>query len=503
MAIGKRSSLEPFYGMLRRTRRSCARWELMPEPSGVPGHVFVIHSQLQDVTCDAALIPTDTRFSVRKRWWRDVVGLREEPEIPDDWQRSGCAQDPVNGRFWYVDVTDDGNRASADILRRRLPEVVRKVAERLESQPVRGRAQHLITMPLLGSGGGGLDPDEAVLQMRVLAKIAKEREVDIAIVVPSRTRFEALQRERAQRDAFEPTPHDADARRLGGLVQHRALSLMIGAGVSMGAGLPSWKELLKALKERMAADADVVQSEGFEQLPPLDQAELLERLMNRRFADGVAEAVSVKEGNKEFRPALGHFLLAGLRCPQVATTNYDLLYEKAVRSQGDAQHVHALPYERPEPGNPWILKLHGDVDHKDDLVLSRSSFVEYDAQRAATGAVFQAMLMISHVLFVGLSFTDDNVLRLTHEVTASRADERTAIGTALDLGPNPVKEALWDGVLKWIDVDVPADLPARHHRWARSDESAADADKRWKTAWQVRELEIFLDSVALHSIPKT
>nr|WP_246336318.1 SIR2 family protein [Flexivirga oryzae] len=267
----------------------------------------------------------------------------------------------------------------------------------------------------------------------------------------------------------------------------------------MGAGLPSWSELLDHLKDGLSSDAEIVNSDDFKALPPLDQAELLQRLRRRGIADEVVEAVTVKESGKAFRPALGHFLLAGLRCRQVATTNYDLLYEAAVRSQGDSQQIHALPYERPAPPNPWILKLHGDVEH-DDLVLSRSSFVEYDGRRSATGAVFQAMLLTSHVLFVGLSFTDDNVLRLTHEVTAAPLEGEKTLGTALGLGVSSAKKELWRGVLEWVDLSAPDDHPPRPMGWTKPRETKESADKRWETAWQVRELEIFLDTVALWSV---
>ncbi|WP_188835437.1 SIR2 family protein [Flexivirga endophytica] len=472
----------------------------MSTASKVPGHVFVIHGKVQDVTCDAALIPTDTRFSVRAQWWQGVIGLDAAPRRPANWKDSGCAQDGTNGRFWYVDVTNDGETLGVAALLPRLGDVIGSVVDKLPKVPVRGRVRHLVTMPLLGSGGGGLGHDEAVQQIRALTELAERFEVDLAIVVPNRAVFEALQRQRA--NSVTPRSINAEAERLGQLVRQGALSLMIGAGVSMGAGLPGWTELLDQLKDSLVSDAEIVASKEFSGLPPLDQAELLQRIRERGIADGVIAAVTRKAGGKLIRPALGHFLLAGLRCRQVATTNYDLLYEAAVTSQGDAQRIHSLPYERPDPGNPWILKLHGDVKHN-DLVLSRSSFVEYDGSRSATGAVFQAMLMTSHVLFVGLSFTDDNVLRLTHEVTSAPVEGDTVLGTTLSLGKSAVRKVLWNGILNWVEIEGPSQCPDRPVDWAKDDEDIADADARWKMGWQVRELEIFLDTVALWSVPNS
>ncbi|GAB3488092.1 SIR2 family protein [Flexivirga lutea] len=457
----------------------------MSAANNVPGHVFVIHGGLQDVTCDAALIPTDTAFAVEEQWWT-VVGTETHPERPAQWADLGFAQDATNDRFWFVDVTDDNAVSAGASLVARLSAAMAQIAARLRGvQVVRGRARHLIAMPLLGAGGGGLGSDAAVrILLDGLQEIADDSGVDLAIVVLRRDRFEALQRKRQALNHGPDAQHWATAQELGKLVRQGALSLMIGAGVSMGAGLPDWAGLLNELAADVP-DRSIVTSTMFKDLPVLDQAELLARLLKDEFSRRVVAAVRGDEPAARL-PALGHFLLAGLGCSQVATTNYDLLYEAAVRSQADATHLYALPYERPEPASPWILKMHGDAEHEEDLVLSRSSFVAYDARRRAAGSVFQTMLMTSHVLFVGVSLTDDNVLRLTHEVTGLVRNQQ--LGTALGLGANPAKAELWKGTLRWIDVKSPHGLS-----WA---------EKFDELAWQVRELEIFLDSVALWSVPE-
>lgn len=458
----------------------------MSNPTSVPGHVFVIHGKLQDVTCDAVLIPTDTSFTVEKQWW-DVVGPNRHPQRPERWAGLGYGNDAADDRFWYIDVTDDDLPTAGEQLISRVSNAVKQIGASLRSNPVtRGRARRLITMPLLGAGSGGLDAARAVrLLLDGLQKIADQNDVDLAIVVLGRDRFEALQRRRREIPGQGNSQHAERARALGELAQERGLSLMIGAGVSMGAGLPDWAGLLESLS-KMVTDRAVVDSEAFKSLPVLDQAELLARLLKENFHQSVA-AVVRGDASTPRLPALGHFLLAGLRCPQVATTNYDQLYESAVGSQADSNPIVALPYERPKPTHPWILKMHGDAEREEeDLVLSRSSFVAYDARRRAAGSVFQTMLMTSHVLFVGVSLTDDNVLRLTHEVTGLVKGQQ--LGTALDLGTNLAKKTLWKDTLRWIDLNSPPGLPA--------------GEQPRELAWQVRELEVFLDTVALWSVPE-
>lgn len=473
------------------------------EEPQTPGHAFVIHGRLEDLTCDAVVIPTDTGFGVR-HGWATVTGV-QHPAKPTGWEdhRFGAMREPSTTRAWFLDVTDDNLIAPPEHIADRLKPLLEAITDSLRNpsgSPVRQRAQHLIALPLLGTGGGGV-PSAAMVStlLTALEKSARDLCVDIAIVVPGRSRFNALQWHR--RKSLSPSPDDL-GHSLGLRARQGELALMIGAGVSAGAGLPNWKGLIRHVAGR-AAEAEVkelLSSTAFDHLPMLDQAELVQRLLGTDARDAIVDAVTTApaEGNDEKatpKPALSHFLLAGLRCNEVATTNYDLLYEHAVRSQSADGRGHgdiaALPYESLKPGHPWILKLHGDADNPDDIVLSRSSFVEYEGSRQAVGSLFQAMLMTRHVLFVGLSFTDDNVLRLTHHVTKVRSGEGV-LGTALALDSDIARERLWKEQLTWVGMRVPDEVVG----------SLGDAPEA-TVAWQAREIEVLLDRVAMWAVAES
>lgn len=99
--------------------------------------------------------------------------------------------------------------------------------------------------------------------------------------------------------------------------------------------------------------------------------------------------------------------------------------------------------------------------------------------------------MTSHVLFVGVSLTDDNVLRLTHEVahyvdgalsgseTATTPDA-ALLGTVLTLAPDVHRRRLWQGSLDW-------------HAVGEDDTRVPD---------NARHLEILLDSIAMWAVPE-
>lgn len=242
----------------------------------------------------------------------------------------------------------------------------------------------------------------------------------------------------------------------------------MGAGVSIPAGLPTWGGLLRQLATHHRVDI----TGGFDSLNALDQAQYLQSHI-----ENLGHDVSRIVG-KNRTPALGHALLAGLGCTEAVTTNYDRLYEAAVKMQrGRSNVATVLPWEHPKSGKQWILKLHGDVENPDSIVLTRQQFVSFDANTRPAGALLQTLLMTRHVLFVGASLTDDNVIRLAYEVEQFRRHHglKGSVGTLLDVDNDQVRRELWRGQLTWLSM------------------SGATVPERSRT------LEIFLDAVAAHA----
>ena len=69
----------------------------------------------------------------------------------------------------------------------------------------------------------------------------------------------------------------------------------------------------------------------------------------------------------------------------------------------------------------------------------------------------QSLLLTKHLVVIGASMTDPNVVRLTHEVDAYRREHKqsplTAYGTVLDAGPSsPSQKMLWEDQLDWVDL---------------------------------------------------
>ena len=79
-----------------------------------------------------------------------------------------------------------------------------------------------------------------------------------------------------------------------------------------------------------------------------------------------------------------------------------------------------MPWNSAHGADRWILKLHGDVDHVKQIVLTRRHMVRYDAANRPSAAVLQSLLLTKRLLAVGVSMTDDNVIRLPRGAGLSR-----------------------------------------------------------------------------------
>jgi len=455
----------------------------------VAGHVFVVGADLTRLSCDDVLVPTDRSLRVSPGWSPlfPVGFLVEEGEegVCAGLQWDGderVLEVPGDGsrRVWLVDTVDDGGRGLPWLLDG-AREALAAVAGREVLEPAHGRARRLVGLPALGTGWGGAAGERGALLQQlipVLREAAEEHGFDVALVLRGPSDLAAAQRVRRGEDTGWDLPDELRelAGQLGGKARRGQLAVFVGAGVSAAAGLPTWERLVEELAERSGLDDEL--RAGLSRLPPQDSAALLARELGR---DRLEDFVKERFGPGPY--ALAHALVADLPVQELVTTNYDPLVELAASDLG--RKVRVLPFEEAEPGSPWLLKLHGDAAHPESVVLTREEYLQLGDARAALAGVLHSLLLTRHVLFVGTSMLDDDLIRIAHQVRSvlrlQGQDSGRRRGTVLALREDAARARLWEQ-----DVETVAMCPAGT--------TATEAARR---------LEVFLDLIGCLSTPPT
>ena len=481
------------------------------------GHVFVVGADLTQLACDDVVVPTDRSLCVDAGWLPLLPesALLADAARPADVRRADAAlatagdghdatprqdgeqdsavrvrgtwsddarvlevEDSEVPRTWLVDTVGDEGLGLPWLLEG-ARQVLDAVAQREVPEPRHGRARRLVALPALGTGWGVAAGSRGVLLERllpVLREAAQRHGYDVALVLRDPRDLAAAQQiRRAGQGQWELPPALREVgERLGALGRRGELALFVGAGVSASAGLPTWGRLLEELAE--LCDLEPPLRAGLASLPPQDSAALLAReLGQERLSAYLSERFADRPGT------LGHAVLATLPVTELVTTNYDRLLERA--AAGARRPLSVLPFEEAEPGRPWLLKLHGDVGRPDSVVLTREQYLRTGDSRAALAGVLHTLLLTRHLLFVGSSMVDDDLIRIAHEV-------RSALDT---LGPASGRRL---GTVLAVHSD-----PARARLWQRDVDTVAVGDPEQGTPEAARRLEVLLDLVGCLACP--
>lgn len=184
--------------------------------------------------------------------------------------------------------------------------------------------------------------------------------------------------------------------------------LFAGAGLSLGAGLPSANALAGVLGRELGLDPSLTSHHSLAQLFDVAQDMLGRDQILQIVGDILNPPLTVE-------PTVGH-IAAVRRFPIILTTNYDLLFERACRMM-NIPFVVRTPRPggrgnvRDEKAELTIFKIDGSIDSPDTLVLNPA-----DTQRARSDHSFwndmEAVLQMSRPIVIGHSMRDANSLSL-------------------------------------------------------------------------------------------
>ncbi|WP_347110159.1 SIR2 family protein [Paenarthrobacter sp. S56] len=462
-------------------------------------HVFVAMADILNLRCDAWLLPTDSSLRIEEHWMPADSRLRElaHESASRDFRQGTTLAEAI--RPWdkskplpvLTAVPIDGRWVSTAVAQR----IEAFVARSVEEVPLPAhRPYRLLALPFFGTDGGGAGQHLGAALRAILTasnELSNRYQVDIVLVLRDRAAYSLAQKlRRDENGANSWSGLDAKlqekAKELGLEARSGHVVPFLGAGVSVSAGAPTWKDLLQKLKD--GVELDEQGDKAFEGLPVLDQAGILSQLYCEQNGSPEAFGMAVCEAVKLEKYGLAPALLATLPSSGAITLNYDQLFEMACR---DAQRPRTvLPEDVPAVGNNWLLKLHGSVSRPESIVLTRDDYLGYNTNRDALSALVKAHLLTHHLLFVGFGLADDHFHEIVHDVRRALPAKSTndrGMGTVLSLFHEPMQNLVWKGKLDIISMTA-TEFPS-------GDEGA----KRTAAAIAGRELEVFLDMMAAYA----
>jgi len=173
------------------------------------------------------------------------------------------------------------------------------------------------------------------------------------------------------------------------------------------------------------------------------------------------------------RPSPVVSALARLNFPLVITTNYDQLFEAALRDANKTPVVSVYDKDghaptQDYPGNldaqePFVVKIHGDVQAPESIVITDEDYIQFVLRMSdkepfnPVPLTFRYQFTRWPTLFVGYSLMDYN-LRLLFKTLRWKIDAAKVPATySVDLYPDPLILDVWHNrqrYVKFIAQDV-------------------------------------------------
>lgn len=159
-------------------------------------------------------------------------------------------------------------------------------------------------------------------------------------------------------------------------------AVFVGAGLSQGAGLPGWPALLIGMLEPLE-QRDGPQGDRDDLLAAIDKGDMLvvaEELRERLDSNEFRRFVKDRILGPAPKPTPVHRLLVGIPFGVQITTNYDGLLEGAYALEHEGATLHTFTHKDvPELAaasreGEYLLKLHGDINRIDSIVLGSSDY---------------------------------------------------------------------------------------------------------------------------------
>lgn len=196
------------------------------------------------------------------------------------------------------------------------------------------------------------------------------------------------------------------------------IMLFVGAGISRNVNMPTWDKLIKELGNKLGYD-DTFMMMG-------DYLELAEyyKIKSDNLYDikEIFNNLDIEDLEEKIKSCKIYEHIANLGIRTIYTTNYDSLLETAFKLHNKEEKSKIdLIYDlktlnKSDPNNISIIKLHGDLNDIENIVLTQSSYYDrYDFENCLD-IKLRADMLTKSILFIGYSFNDSNIKYMFHKL---------------------------------------------------------------------------------------
>lgn len=217
--------------------------------------------------------------------------------------------------------------------------------------------------------------------------------------------------------------------------QNDKLIVFVGAGISKNVeGMPDWNELIikmadainyskcntckKKTKDCKASCKfiDVYSNDEFLKIPQYVYNRS-KSLYNRVLSENIDHdrTIDAPLSNAIFDLTPSHII----------TTNYDKLLENCKNAQGDNYGVIVNDKDLlKSQKNKYVIKMHGDIDDLNTIVLKESDYLEYTQNHILIEMFVKSLLTDHTILFLGYSLNDYNIKLIISWINYIRAQNK-------------------------------------------------------------------------------
>lgn len=191
------------------------------------------------------------------------------------------------------------------------------------------------------------------------------------------------------------------------------LVVFVGAGISIGSGLPSWSKLVEKYSERLNLEKKDYTS---------DEILLIPEIFYDKFGKIKYYEVLDEIFGEKMKPNKIHKKLKDLSPKYIITTNYDSLVEDKLNEDYAYDVIvkeEELAYSQ---SNKMIIKMHGDLKNK-NIVLKKGDYDNYEKDRPLITTFVKSLFTTNTVLFIGYSLNDVNVKNIMNWISEILKDD--------------------------------------------------------------------------------